>query len=97
MRESRREDGLYDSYIDFLQLRVCSSLSFTLTSIAIPSRPFFLFRSTSYDVTDPQNISALHRIYTPMFLSQDAWDKCVIRSDTDSSVFAAPRTALFKR
>lgn len=67
-----------------------SSLSFTfiLTSTAIPSRPF-LFRSTSYDVL--KHFRSAPHIHADV-LSQDAWDRGVIRSDTDYSVYAAPRT-----
>jgi hypothetical protein len=65
-----------------------SSLSFILTSTAIPSRPF-LFRSTSYDVL--KHFRSAPHIHADV-LSQDAWDRGVIRSDTDYSVYAAPRT-----
>ena len=67
---------------------VHSSLSFILTSISIPRRPF-LFRSTSYDVL--KHFRSAPHIHADV-LSQDAWDRGVIRSDTDYSVYSAPRT-----
>jgi hypothetical protein len=51
------------------------------------SRPF-LFRSTSYDILKVFR-SAPH-IHADV-ISQDAWDRGVIRSDTDYSVYSAPR------
>jgi hypothetical protein len=52
-----------------------------------PSRPF-LFRSTSYDVL--KFFRSAPHIHADV-LSQDAWDRGVIKSDTDYSVYAAPR------
>lgn len=66
---------------------VHSSLSYTLTSTAIPSRPF-LFRSTSYDLL--KHFRSAPHIHADD-LSQDAWDWGVIRSDADYSLYTAPR------
>jgi Peptidase family M28 len=55
---------------------------------SIPSRPF-LFRSTSYDVL--KHFRSAPHIHADV-ISQDAWDRGIIRSDTDYSVYAAPRT-----
>jgi hypothetical protein len=52
------------------------------------SRPF-LFRTTSYDILSAFR-SAPH-IHADA-LSQDAWDQRIIRSDTDYSVYSAPRS-----
>ena len=52
------------------------------------SRPF-LFRSTSYDVL--KVFRAAPHIHADV-VSQDAWNRGVIRSDTDYSVYSAPRT-----
>jgi hypothetical protein len=51
-------------------------------------RPF-LFRTTSYEILKAFR-SAPH-IHADA-LSQDAWDQGIIRSDTDYSVYSAPRT-----
>ena len=55
---------------------------------AFLSRPF-LFQSTSYDILKFFRFAP--HIHADV-LSQDAWDRGVIRSDTDYSVYAAPRT-----
>jgi hypothetical protein len=56
--------------------------------LRLSSRPF-LFRTTSYDVL--KEFRAAPHIHADA-LSQDAWDRGVIRSDTDYSVYSAPRT-----
>lgn len=61
---------------------------FIPTGAAFLSRPF-LFRSTSYDIL--KFFRSAPHIHADV-LSQDAWDRGVIRSDTDYSVYAAPRT-----
>jgi hypothetical protein len=66
-----------------------TSLSFRLASTAVPSRPF-LFQSTSYDVL--KHFRSASHINADDVLSQDAWDRGVIRSDADYYVYAAPRT-----
>ena len=68
----------------------CKPLSrlFIPTGAPFLSRPF-LFRSTSYDVL--KFFRSAPHIHADV-LSQDAWDQGVIRSDTDYSVYAAPRT-----
>ncbi|KAI0301738.1 hypothetical protein B0F90DRAFT_1936153 [Multifurca ochricompacta] len=58
-----------------------------------PSRPF-VFRTTSYDVLNAFR-SAPH-IHADV-LSQDAWDRGVIRSDTDYSVYSAPHAQRVSR
>jgi hypothetical protein len=67
---------------------VLSSLSIYLDSNHFPSRPF-LFRSTSYDII--KAFRTAPHIHTDA-ISQDAWNRGVIRSDTDYSVYSAPRT-----
>jgi len=52
------------------------------------SRPF-LFRSTSYDILNA--FRAAPHIHADA-ISQDAWNRGVIRSDTDYSVYSAPLT-----
>lgn len=58
-----------------------------LTRLLI-SRPF-LFRTTSYDIL--KTFRSTPHIHADA-LSQDAWDQHIIRSDTDYSVYSAPRT-----
>ncbi|KAH9990656.1 hypothetical protein BJV74DRAFT_421616 [Russula compacta] len=82
------EDGLHGAHA-FLR-HPWSNLTSTFLNFegaGSGGRPF-LFRSTSYDVLKVFR-SAPH-IHADV-LSQDAWDRGVIRSDTDSSVYSAPR------
>jgi len=58
------------------------------TRTILLSRPF-LFRSTSYDVL--KAFRTAPHIHADA-LSQDAWNRGVIRSDTDYSVYSAPLT-----
>ena len=54
---------------------------------------YFLVDLSSSDRprTTTSSIAALHHIHVDVF-SQDAWDRGVIRSDTDYSVYASPCT-----
>lgn len=82
--------------VDVPQLRGCrfrrvrssilSPCCFIPTRAAFLSRPF-LFRSTSFEVL--KFFRSAPHIHADV-LSQDAWDRGVIRSDTDYSVYAAP-------
>ena len=51
------------------------------------SRPF-LFRTTSYEIL--RAFRSTPHIHADA-ISQDAWDQRIIRSDTDYSVYSAPR------
>ncbi|KAI9507743.1 hypothetical protein F5148DRAFT_1284822 [Russula earlei] len=82
------EDGLNGAHA-FLQ-HPWSNLTSTFLNFegaGSGGRPF-LFRSTSYDIIKPFR-SAPH-IHADA-ISQDAWDQGIIRSDTDYSVYSAPR------
>ena len=82
--------------IDFSQHRGCGCWRvrimlpvalYHLKRVSI-SRPF-LFRTTSYEILKAfRSASHIHADA----LSQDAWDQRIIRSDTDYSVYSAPRT-----
>ncbi|KAF8262682.1 hypothetical protein EI94DRAFT_663412 [Lactarius quietus] len=82
------EDGLHGAQA-FLQ-HSWSNLTSTFLNIegaGSGGRPF-LFRTTSYEILKAFR-SATH-IHADA-LSQDAWDQRIIRSDTDYSVYSAPR------
>lgn len=74
-------------------LKPLSPVLFILTGPIFLSRPF-LFRSTSYDVL--KHFHSAPHIHADV-ISQDAWDQGVIHSDTDYSVYAAPRASLFSK
>lgn len=83
------EDGLHGAHT-FLR-HSWSDLTSTFLNIegaGSGGRPF-LFRTTSYEVLKAFR-SAPH-IHADA-ISQDAWDQRIIRSDTDYSVYSAPRT-----
>lgn len=83
------EDGLHGAHT-FLS-HPWSDLTSTFLNIegaGSGGRPF-LFRTTSYDILKAFR-SAPH-IHADV-ISQDAWDQRIIRSDTDYSVYSAPRT-----
>ncbi|KAH8981758.1 hypothetical protein EDB86DRAFT_416246 [Lactarius hatsudake] len=83
------EDGLHGAHT-FLR-HPWSDLTSTFLNIegaGSGGRPF-LFRTTSYEVLKAFR-SAPH-IHADA-ISQDAWDQHIIRSDTDYSVYSAPRT-----
>ncbi|KAH9959052.1 hypothetical protein BC827DRAFT_1215483 [Russula dissimulans] len=82
------EDGLHGAHA-FLQhpWSNLTSTFFNFEGAGAGGRPF-LFRSTSYDVIKAFR-SASH-IHADV-ISQDAWDQEIIRSDTDYSVYSAPR------
>ncbi|KAI0264235.1 hypothetical protein BC834DRAFT_884353 [Gloeopeniophorella convolvens] len=85
------EDGLHGAHM-FLR-HPWSNLTSTFLNLegaGSGGRPF-LFRATSYAVLSAfRSIPHIHADA----LSQDAWNRGVIRSDTDYSVYSAPRTAL---
>ncbi|KAN0137858.1 hypothetical protein V8E53_004342 [Lactarius tabidus] len=83
------EDGLHGAQA-FLQ-HPWSNLTSTFLNIegaGSGGRPF-LFRTTSYEIL--KTFRSTPHIHADA-LSQDAWDQRIIRSDTDYSVYAAPRT-----
>ncbi|KAI9445618.1 hypothetical protein BJY52DRAFT_1315924 [Lactarius psammicola] len=83
------EDGLHGAHT-FLR-HPWSDLTSTFLNIegaGSGGRPF-LFRTTSYEILKAFR-SAPH-IHADA-ISQDAWDQRIIRSDTDYSVYSAPRT-----
>ncbi|KAH9961137.1 hypothetical protein BGW80DRAFT_1463970 [Lactifluus volemus] len=83
------EDGLHGAHA-FLH-HPWSNLTSTFLNFdgaGSGGRPF-LFRTTSYDIL--KDFRAAPHIHADA-ISQDAWDQGVIRSDTDYSVYSAPRT-----
>ncbi|KAI9441833.1 hypothetical protein H4582DRAFT_1420677 [Lactarius indigo] len=83
------EDGLHGAHT-FLR-HSWADLTSTFLNIegaGSGGRPF-LFRTTSYEVL--KTFRSAPHIHADA-ISQDAWDQHVIRSDTDYSVYSAPRT-----